>query len=274
MIRFEDVSVDYATVQGGRIRALNHIHLTLADSEYVAVMGPNGSGKSTLARLCNGLVLPSAGTVHIDEFRITADFTRHIPDIRRRVGMVFQNPDNQIVSTTVEREIAFGLENLGVPYAEMHARVAEALRAFDLLHLRNRAPHQLSGGEKQRLALAAVMVMQPRHLILDEPTALLDFRHQSEFLQYIRRLRETASDRPPTVVHITHFAPEALFATRLIVLHRGEVYMDGPPEEIFLQESRLREIGMYPPIEFSAFLRLREKLPIKSVEDLRLRPIL
>ncbi len=273
MIRFENVSVEYSTGQGDRIRALNRIHLTLAEGEYVAIMGLNGSGKSTLARLCNGLVLPSSGTIYVDEYHLTAEWTRHIPDIRRRVGMVFQNPDNQLVSTTVEREVAFGLENLGLPYEEMHERVQNALQTFDLAHLRYRAPHQLSGGEKQRLALAAVMVMQPRHLILDEPTALLDFRHQQEFLLYLQQLRQS-TPTPPTTVYITHFAPEALLASRLIVLHRGEVVLDGAPKEVFLQETRLNQIGLYPPIEFSAYLRLRDKLPIKSVEDLFPQPIL
>ncbi len=275
MIRFEQVSVEYPLLQGERAVALRDIDLEIRPGEFVALMGLNGSGKSTLARVCNGLVAPTRGRVVIDGFELTADNRKHVPDIRRRVGMVFQNPDNQLVSTTVEREIAFGLENLGVAPAEMRRRVETVLKTFHLMDYRHHPPHRLSGGEKQRVALAAIMVMQPAYLILDEPTSLLDYQHQKRLMETILAMHQDKKNLPHTILHITQFPHEALLATRLIILHNGQIYLDGSPKSVFLQEDRLRAIGLEAPLEFSAYRLLRKKnYPIKSVEELILKPIL
>ncbi|RMD98859.1 MAG: ATP-binding cassette domain-containing protein [Calditrichaeota bacterium] len=275
MILFDNVSVVYPLPGARDFFALKNIQLTIETGEFVAIMGLNGSGKTTLARLCNGLVMPSAGRVVVDGHTISPQDASAVPEIRRRVGMVFQNPENQIVSTTVEREIAFGLENLGIDHEEMHRRVEKALKNFELLAYRDRPPHRLSGGEKQRLALAAIMAMQPAHLILDEPTSLLDFKNQRQLMETILALHRNPQTPPHTVIHITQFPAEALYAGRLIVLHQGQVALDGPPMEIFLQEKRLQQLGLRPPVEFSAYLRLlQKKYPLKSIQDLLLRPIL
>ena len=239
-------------------------------------MGRNGSGKTTLARLCNGLVLPSKGTVRVNHLEITPANHTHVREIRRSVGMVFQNPDNQIVSTTVEREIAFGLENLGIAHDEMHKRVDYVLATFDLEKYRHRPPGQISGGEKQRLALAAVMAMQPAHLILDEPMAMLDYGHKKKLMLLITELNNKESKQiAPTIVFITQDPVEALFAQRLIILHEGAIILDGPPHDIFLRESELHEIGLVPPIEFSSFhLLQKHKDPVTSLQEILLEPIL
>ncbi len=210
----------------GRPPVLDRVSLEIAGGTYVGIMGANGSGKSTLALLMKGLYLPSGGTVVVDGWNTSAnELSRN--EAMRRVGVVFQNPENTIVATTVEREIAFGLENLGVPEDEMHARVEDALRRFDLEKYRYSGPGRLAGGEKQRLALAAVMVMRPAHLILDEPTSLLDPEGGERILSLIHAtVRQGA-----TVIHITQSAAEALGADRLIVLANGKVARDDIPRE-------------------------------------------
>ncbi|MHB9029459.1 MAG: ABC transporter ATP-binding protein, partial [Candidatus Latescibacterota bacterium] len=210
----------------GMVPALDRISLEIANGSHVAIMGPNGSGKSTLALLIKGLLAPTGGVVAVDGFRASRDENAR-NEVMRRVGMIFQNPENTIVSTTVEREIAFGLENLGVRQEEMRVRVEEALRRFDLEEYRYTSPERLSGGEKQRLALAAVMVMQPAYLILDEPTSLLDPAGSQRILGFI----SDAAAGGITVIHITQFAVEALEADRAIVLAEGGVARDGAPRE-------------------------------------------
>lgn len=276
MIQFHEVTASFTSPDGQRFPAVRQLSLQINDGEYVTIMGKNGSGKTTLARLCNGLVLPTAGRVVVDGLEISPGRYEHIPSIRRRVGMVFQNPENQIVSTTVEREIAFGLENLCIEQNEMHQRVDTALVEFELERYRQRPPHQLSGGEKQRLAIAAVMAMQPRHLILDEPTTLLDLEHRRKLLALLVALNKgTATRQPCTIINVTQFPEEALFASRLIILHDGDLVFDDHPHQIFMQEDRLRAIGLLPPIEFSAFIRLQKiKFPLTSIEEISLSPIL
>lgn len=273
MIAFEAVSAGYAGSEGSIRLVLSDLDLRIADGEYVAVMGRSGSGKTTLARLCNGLVLPRHGRIVIDGDVISASDFSAIGAIRRRVGMVFQNPENQIVSATIEREIAFGLENLGLPRDEMHRRVDRALQDFDLAGYRHRIPHQLSGGEKQRLALAAVMAMQPQHLVLDEPTALLDIEHRRQLLAVLRQLNRDGAGC--TVIHITHDPVEALFAQRLIVLHDASVALDGPPRVLFQQAEELARVGLVPPVEFAALARLGDaRRDGLSLDDLLLAPLL
>lgn len=254
MIDVRNLSFSFSET-GGQPYALKNVSLTIREGETIAVMGKNGSGKSTFGRCLNGLLQPTAGEVLVDGFS-TRDASRLI-EIRRRVGMVFQNPDNQIVSATVEREIAFGLENLGLPYDEMHRRVEEMLEIFDLRAHRNRPPHALSGGEKQRLALAAVTAMKPSYLVLDEPTSLLDPKSRKEVLRFVHALHAKAAGHAVTTILITQFPEEALTAERLIIFHDGRIVQDGKPEEIFA-EIDLHPYGLEPPVKFRVLELLRK----------------
>ncbi|MCJ7509105.1 MAG: energy-coupling factor transporter ATPase, partial [candidate division Zixibacteria bacterium] len=229
---------------GKEILALNNINLQIEEGEYITIIGPNGSGKTTLARLLNGLLLPSSGEILVVGLNSKdKEFQR---EIRLKVGMVFQNPDNQIVSTTVEREIAFGLENLALPYEEMSKRVNKALKDFDLEQYRLHPPHKLSGGEKQRVALASVLAMQPKYLVLDEATSLLDSKDRKDFLALMERL----SHQGITLIHITQFPEEANLARRLVVLSNSKIVMDGSPLDIFQKVKELGNIGLDAPFNY------------------------
>jgi len=221
---------------------LKDISLTFEHGELVAVLGHNGSGKSTLAKLLNAVLLPTEGTVTVAGLD-TKDEEKLL-DIRQHVGMVFQNPDNQIVATIVEEDVAFGLENLGVPTDEMRIRVDQALQAVGMYEYRHHAPHQLSGGQKQRVAIAGVLAMQPRCIVLDEPTAMLDPRGREEVISTISRLNR---ERGITVVLITHHMNEAADADRVVVMHKGGILLDGSPREVFSQVELLREAGLDVP---------------------------
>ena len=248
MILIENLTVVYPRPDGSETRAVDGVSLEIREGEIVGLIGSNGSGKSTLARCLNALIRPSSGRVLVDGLD-TAD-PRHTVEIRKRVGMVFQNPDNQIVSTTVEREIAFGLENLGVPPREMRRRVEEMLDRFGLRRYRHHPPHLLSGGEKQRLAIAAVAVMRPRYLIFDEPTSVLDPAARAEVLALVRQLAEENPQR--AILFITQFPEEVEDFGRLLVMHRGQILLDGPPKGIFAQVDKLTGIGLEPPVEYLA----------------------
>ncbi len=248
MIKIDNISFTYSNGAATGRRVLNNISLAIRPGESIAVMGPNGSGKTTFARCLNGLLLPTTGTVAINGLP-TSD-SINLPEIRRQVGMVFQNPDNQIVSATVEREIAFGLENLGLPHAEMHVIVNKMLMDFELTDYRKKSPHYLSGGEKQRLAMAAVLAMRPSYLILDEPTSLLDPKSRLDILQIIKQLHRR-KDKPITTMLITQFPDEALTADRLLIFNNGEIFMDDKPTTIFKRVEELFRIGLEPPIEFA-----------------------
>jgi len=259
MIQVDNISVDFEVDAGKRRRVLRGISLTIAEGESIAIMGPNGSGKSTLAACLNGLLWPSEGQVFVDNLR--TDQSKNLKEIRRRVGMVFQNPDNQIVSASVEREIAFGLENLCVPHDEMHQTVDKMLKQFDLEKYRRQSPHYLSGGEKQKLAIASVLAMQPRYLILDEPTSLLDPRSRNEILAIVRHLNQSSNGISPTAmttILITQFPAEALRANRLIIINHGEIVMDGKPEELFTHVDEFHEMGLEVPIKFKLDHLLRQ----------------
>lgn len=249
---------------------LSDLCFTLREGEFVALMGANGSGKTSLARCLNGILLPSAGNVFVDE--LNTKIQRELMEVRRRVGLVFQNPDNQMVAPTVEREIAFGLENLGVPRPEMHARVQDMLENFELAALRRRAPHELSGGEKQRVALASIMAMRPRYLILDEPTSLLDYPGRLRLFEMLARLRR--QNEKLSVLLITQFSEEALLAQRLVVLHQGRIAMDGPPQKILQNVEALPALGLQAPIEFRVHRALCAAGQAVALEDLMLAPAL
>jgi len=242
-IRFDTVSYTYETPEGG-IGALRGVDLTVAPGELVAVVGKNGSGKSTLALLANGLLVPSDGTVTVDGLSTTDE--QHTWDIRSSVGLVFQNPDNQIVGTVVEEDVAFGPENLGVPAEELRIRVDAALDTVGLSGLERREPHLLSGGQKQRLAIAGVLALNPRYLVFDEPTAMLDPAGRADVLALIERLRRDGHG----IIHITHNLADISSADRIVVLSGARVTFAGTPGEVAERRDELAGWGLeVPPIQ-------------------------
>jgi len=262
LIAVNHISFDYISEQGTFRRVLEDVSLEINDGDFLAIMGANGSGKSTLARCLNGLLLPSTGDVLVNGLN-TRDVDQ-LRQIRRRVAMLFQNPDNQIVSATVEREIAFGLENLGVEYDEMHRRVEQMLLRFQLEPYRKKSPHYLSGGEKQRLALASVLAMEPDYLVLDEPTSLLDPAGRREMVRLFREWHDHPATPRRTTVLITQFPEEALLANRLLILQRGRTVMEGPPETLLRRTEELAGLGLDSPVRF----KLQQLLgPMPSVSQ-------
>ncbi len=249
LISFENVSFSY--VAGAQQQpAVHGVSLEIVPGERVAVLGSNGSGKSTLVRLINGLLLPTTGSVRVDDM-CTADQAALGP-IRERVSLVFQNPDNQIVATAVEDDVAFGPENLGLPRAQIRVRVAEALKAVGLSGLERREPHLLSGGQKQRLAIAGALAMDPRYLVLDEPTSMLDPLGRLEVLAVLAEV--AASGR--AVLQVTHDLSEAMQAARALVMHQGAVVFDGAPSALL---GRVGELGPWG-LELPPLLQFAEEL--------------
>ncbi len=225
-----------------RQSALTDIDLTINKGEFVAVLGHNGSGKSTLAKLCNAVYEPTEGTVTVKG--IVSGSEENDDKIRRVVGMVFQNPDNQIVATIVEDDVAFGPENLGIEPKEIRKRVDDALKSVNMYELRHREPHKLSGGQKQRVAIAGVLAMQTECIVLDEPTAMLDPMGRAEVMSTVHRLNKELGI---TVVLVTHFMEEAVGADRIVVMDSGRIVMDGTPAEVFSQADKVRECGLDVP---------------------------
>jgi energy-coupling factor transport system ATP-binding protein len=225
-----------------RQSALTDIDLTINKGEFVAVLGHNGSGKSTLAKLCNAVYEPTEGTVTVKG--IVSGSEENDDKIRRVVGMVFQNPDNQIVATIVEDDVAFGPENLGIEPKEIRKRVDDALKSVNMYELRHREPHKLSGGQKQRVAIAGVLAMQTECIVLDEPTAMLDPKGRAEVMSTVHRLNKELGI---TVVLVTHFMEEAVGADRIVVMDSGRIVMDGTPAEVFSQTDKVRECGLDIP---------------------------
>ena len=217
------------------------LSLTIEAGSFVAVLGHNGCGKSTLAKQCNAILLPAGGSVTV--FGMDTAQGDLLFEIRRTVGMVFQNPDNQIVSNVVEEDVAFAPENLGIPPKEIRERVDEALRIVGMEDYREHAPHLLSGGQKQRVAIAGVIAMRPRCIVLDEPTAMLDPQGRRDVLDTIKRLNREGI----TIVLITHHMPEAAEAQRVIVMEEGRIAADGTPKEVFSQVELLRQVGLSVP---------------------------
>lgn len=227
---------------GEKNRVLDNVSLNVKEGEFLAVLGHNGSGKSTLAKHFNAILLPTDGKVFVDGID-TSDESR-LFDIRRRVGMVFQNPDNQMVATIVEEDVAFAPENLGVPREEIRERVDNALETVGMTAFKRHAPHMLSGGQKQRVAIAGVLAMQPEILVMDEPTAMLDPNGRAEVIQTIKKLNR---EMGMTVILITHYMDEAVQADRVIVVDSGHISMEGPPRDIFPQVDRLVDLGLDTP---------------------------
>ncbi|OIQ59031.1 energy-coupling factor transporter ATP-binding protein EcfA1 [Moorella thermoacetica] len=238
---------------GATVPALENLNLAIEPGEFLAITGPNGSGKSTLARLLNGLLRPLEGRVLVDGMD-TSDDTALIT-IRRRVGMVFQDPDNQLVAATVAEDVAFGLENLGLPPAEIRKRVDLALKSVGLENLAARPPHLLSGGQKQRLALAGVLAMEPRYLVLDEATAMLDPVAREEILEQVLRLRR---EQGIAVILITHLMEEAIRADRMLIMKFGRIFWQGSPREISHQERLLAAAGLRLPAVIALAKSLRQ----------------
>ena len=253
IIKAENVSFAYTGAEGVAPLVLNGVTLDIEAGSFVAVLGHNGCGKSTLAKHFNAILLPSGGKVYVDGMD-TTDEERTL-DIRRTVGMVFQNPDNQIVASIVEEDVAFAPENLGVEPAEIRRRVDEALAAVDMPAYAQHAPHLLSGGQKQRVAIAGVIAMRPRCIVLDEPTAMLDPVGREEVIDTIQKLNREFG---VTVVLITHHMDEAARADRLIVMDQGQVIADGAPRTVFQNVEGLRSVGLTVPETVGLLYELRQ----------------
>ena len=256
MIEFKNVSFSYLSPE--RIDVLKDVNLKIDKGEFVSIIGRNGSGKSTLARLISVLLLPSEGEVFVDGMNTREE--ENLYKIRRKVGMVFQNPDNQIVSQIVEEDVAFGLENLNFPPDKIRERVDGVLEEVGLYEFKNFPPHFLSGGQKQKLAIAGVLVMEPEYLVLDEPTSLLDPRGRRDVINLILKLHKKGI----TIVLITHRMEEASMSQRVIVLNDGRIEMDGPPQDVFKEVERLRSIDLsVPPLTYLSYLLKKEGYPLE-----------
>ena len=265
IIHAEDVRFSYVTAEGVAPIVLDGVSLSIEEGSFVAVLGHNGSGKSTLAKHFNSILLPTGGKVYVDGMD-TAD-EELLLSIRRTVGMVFQNPDNQSVANVVEEDVAFAPENLGVPPEEIRLRVDDALKAVGMYEFREHAPHLLSGGQKQRIAIAGVIAMQPRCIVLDEPTAMLDPIGRADVLRTIKALNR---QRGVTVVLITHHMDEAAQADRLVVMAKGRVIADGAPKEIFQDVEGLKAVGLTVPETTQLLWELRQEgldVPLDALSD-------
>ena len=265
ILETKDLHFSYAATEGEAPVVLDGVDISIEEGTFVAILGHNGSGKSTLAKHMNAILLPSGGAVYVDGID-TADESRLL-DIRRTVGMVFQNPDNQIVANVVEEDVAFAPENLGVAPEEIRRRVDDALKAVNMYEFREHAPHLLSGGQKQRIAIAGVIAMQPRCIVLDEPTAMLDPIGRADVLRTIKQLNR---ERGVTVVLITHHMDEAAQADRLIVMTRGKVVADGTPKEVFADVEGLKAVGLTVPHTTELLWQLRQEgldVPLDALSD-------
>jgi len=252
-IELQHLSHVYQAGQEQAHAALQDVSLSIEKGEFVAVLGTNGSGKSTLAKHLNALLLPTSG--HCIVAGMDTLDEQELWRIRQQVGMVFQNPDNQIIAAIVEDDVAFGPENLGVPSKEIAARVTAALTAVGMHHYRSCAPHLLSGGQKQRVAIAGALAMQTQCLVLDEPTAMLDPQGRADILACVQKLHR---ERGITIVYITHFMAEAAAADRIIVMEQGQVVADDTPQAIFAQTDKMQKLGLDVPVATALAVKLRQ----------------
>jgi len=252
IIEAKDLSFSYRDDDRKKV-VLDELNLNIEEGSFTAIIGHNGSGKSTFAKHINAILLPCGGSISV--CGIDSKDEERIYELRKAAGMVFQNPDNQIVATVVEEDVAFGLENMAVPYDEMHVRVKEALKAVNMYEYRKRAPHLLSGGQKQRVAIAGILAMQPQCIILDEPTAMLDPKGRREVMETIISLNR---EKNITIVLITHYMEEAARADRVIVLDRGKVMFDDSPQRVFSHEEELLALGLDVPQSTALAHRLKQ----------------
>lgn len=260
LIEFQNVSFSYGTDEGEeRVDVIENLNLNIEKGSFTAVLGHNGSGKSTLAKLTNGILFPQQGKVLVDGSETKPDDS--IFDIRKKVGMVFQNPDNQIVASIVEEDVAFGVENLGVPPQECRRRVDEAMKTVGIYEQRLKAPHKLSGGQKQRVAVAGIIAMKPECIVLDEPTSMLDPSGRAEVLETIKKLNK---EDGITVVLITHYMDEAVQADRVVVMDGGQIVMDDTPQNVFAKVDEVKSYGLDVPQATELVHRMKLK-PEKTV---------
>ena len=264
IITVENLAYAYPDLDGQKgTQVFENLNLTIESGSFVAILGTNGCGKSTLAKHFNSILLPSGGKVYVDGID-TSDLNR-IMAVRRCVGMVFQNPDNQIVANVVEEDVAFGPENLGVAAPEIRRRVDRALKQVGMYEYREHAPHLLSGGQKQRVAIAGIIALEPKCIVLDEPTAMLDPRGRADVMQTVEKLNR---EKGITVVLITHHMDEAAQAQRVIVLDKGKVAADGTPKQVFAQVEMLHKLGLAAPDSVELCWALRQKdfdLPLDAL---------
>ncbi len=269
MIRLENVSYEYKSYLDDSIQtAVKDVSLEIKKGEFLCILGHNGSGKSTMAKMMNGLLFPTSGQVTV--MGINTRDEDKIWDVRSKAGMVFQNPDNQIVATIVEEDVAFGPENLGIPPGEIRRRVDEALEIVEMREYKKHAPHLLSGGQKQRVAIAGILAMNPDCIIFDEPTAMLDPNGRIEVMETIKKLNEVEGK---TIVLITHYMEETVDADRIIVMNKGEIALQGTPREVFSQVDKVKGLGLdVPQVTELVYELIKEGINIKydvlSVEEL------
>lgn len=268
MILVNEVSFSYQNAEDGLENVLNHLNLSLDSSAHIAVLGQNGCGKSTLAKHLNALLLPTVGTVTVDDLDTAIE--ENLYDVRSRVGMVFQNPDNQLVATTVLEEVAFGPENLGLEPKEIANRVEAALAVVGMSAFKDASPHHLSGGQKQRIAIASIIAMKPSYIVFDEPTAMLDPKGRAQVMETILSLNQ---NEHIGVINITHFMEEAALADRVIVMDKGQVVLDGTPREVFQEVSLLESLKLEVPVATALAYRLKKTYPfipsdVLTIEEL------
>ncbi|MCH5316990.1 MAG: energy-coupling factor transporter ATPase [Eubacterium sp.] len=268
LIEFENVDFSYILDEedpnSERVDVIKNLSLTIEAGSFVAVLGHNGSGKSTVAKLINGILVPQSGRVIVDGIETNSE--ENVYEIRKNVGMVFQNPDNQIVASIVEEDVAFGVENLGVPSDECRRRVDEAMKTVGIYELKDKAPHKLSGGQKQRVAVAGIIAMKPKCIVLDEPTAMLDPSGRKEVLETIKKLNR---EDGITIVLITHYMDEAVQADRVVVINDGEVKLDDTPENVFSHVDEVKAMGLDVPqaTELIYSAGLKSEKTILNAED-------
>ena len=265
IFKVKDVSFSYSTYGDApvEIPALKDVSTTIKRGDFLVILGRNGSGKSTFSRLLNALLIPKKGVVYVTNKDTSIE--ENIWDIRRTAGMVFQNPDNQIIATTVEEDVAFGPENIGVEPSEIRSRVDEALKIVGIAEFRNNAPHLLSGGQKQRVAIAGILAMKPECIILDEATSMLDPIGRKEVMNVLKKLNE---EENITIIHITHHMEEAAMAKRLVIVDKGQIVLDGTPKDVFNNVQQVKNMGLDIPQVTELFFLLKQngsnidKLPL------------